>query len=235
MDGDFLTQTSLGRWVDRRRRAVRRAVAVLTGADGSSAVESAYARWAPIYDWVFTIPLVPGQKAAAAVANDLGGRLVEVGVGTGLSLPLYGRNLRVTGIDLSEPMLRRARERVQRETLGNVDGLHAMDATDMSFEAASFDVATVMYVVSVVPDPAAVMAEVERVVKPGGTVIIVNHFASASGILAAAERLLARFSEKLGWDPLFPRETILEATSMELVSESRHGPFGLFSMMVFRR
>lgn len=153
MDGDFLAQTSLGRWVDRRRRSLRNAIATLTGTGGGSAVESAYARWAPIYDWVFTIPLVPGQKAAAALANEIGGSLVEVGVGTGLSLPLYGRGLRVTGIDLSEPMLRRARERVEKKTLGNVDGLHAMDATDMSFEDASFDIATVMYVVSVVPDP----------------------------------------------------------------------------------
>jgi phosphatidylethanolamine/phosphatidyl-N-methylethanolamine N-methyltransferase len=237
METGFFPASRLRRWVDRRLRLARLAFSARgrTSSSSQTPVESAYARWAPVYDWVFTAPLVPGQRAAAAEANLHEGELLEVGVGTGLSLPFYSRALRITGIDLSRPMLRRARERVARKRLDNVAGLRAMDATAMEFTDASFDVATVMYVVSVVPDPAEVMAEVERVVRPGGTVIIVNHFASERGVVAAAERFLARFAEKLGWDPLFPREKVLSNTSMTLEHESRHGPLGLFTMMVFKR
>ncbi|MCA1299336.1 class I SAM-dependent methyltransferase [Stappia indica] len=224
-------------WLRRTAARIQRKFRTLFTPDSASgsAVESAYARWAPIYDWVFTAPLVYGQRAAAREANRLSGTLLEVGVGTGLSLPLYSRKLTVTGIDLSEPMLERARQRVAREHLGNVAELQAMDASDLTYGEASFDLATVMYVMTVVPDPASVLAELERVVRPGGTVIIVNHFASERGVLAFAERLLARFSQTLGWDPLFRRERILEHTSMTLEHEERLGPLGLFTMMVFRR
>jgi phosphatidylethanolamine/phosphatidyl-N-methylethanolamine N-methyltransferase len=230
---DFFPVGRIRRFLDRLQRRLG-----IGGGDGltaAGAVESAYARWAPVYDWVFTAPLVAGQRAAAREANLHSGDLLEVGVGTGLSLPLYSRDHRITGIDLSKPMLERARDRVRRRKLKNVVALRAMDASAMDFPEARFDIATVMYVMTVVPDPSAVLEELERVVKPGGTVIIVNHFASESGVLAAAERFLARFAEKLGWDPLFPREKVLANTSMVLERESRHGPFGLFTMMVFRR
>ncbi|MBL6431818.1 MAG: hypothetical protein HPM95_14475 [Alphaproteobacteria bacterium] len=92
-----------------------------------------------------------------------------------------------------------------------------------------------MYVMTVVPDPETVLAELERVVRPGGTVIVVNHFASRSGLFAWIERGLARFAGKLGWDPLFERETVLDNTGMTLVHEERIAPFGLFTMMVFKR
>ena len=226
---DFLRASRLGRWLDRVFSSATR------GTGTRSDVESAYARWAPVYDWVFTAPLVFGQRAAARAANQLSGDLLEVGVGTGLSLPLYSRNLTVTGIDLSEPMLERARERVARKHLGNVAELRAMDAAGLDFPEGRFDVATVMYVMTVVPDPETVLAELERVVRPGGTVIVVNHFASRSGPFAWIERGLARFAGKLGWDPLFERETVLDNTGMTLVHEERIAPFGLFTMMVFKR
>lgn len=232
MSVEFFPVSRLRRLAERvaKRLGLARVAGLSTGS-----VESAYARWAPVYDWVFTAPLVFGQRAAAREANRLSGELVEVGVGTGLSLPLYGENLTVTGIDLSKPMLERARERVRRKKLKNVATLRAMDASEMDFDEARFDIATVMYVMTVVPDPSAVLKELERVVKPGGTVIIVNHFAADKGLLALIERGLARFASTLGWDPLFRRETVLDNTSMELVREERLGPLGLFTMMVFRR
>ncbi|WP_349357876.1 class I SAM-dependent methyltransferase [Stappia sp.] len=229
MTTDFFPVTRLRRWLDRILAPSARS------AGTHEDVESAYARWAPVYDWVFTAPLVFGQRAAARAANRLSGDLLEVGVGTGLSLPLYDRKLTITGIDLSKPMLKRAHERVARKGLDNVAGLHAMDAADMRFEDGQFDLATVMYVMTVVPDPAQVMAELERVVRPGGTVIIVNHFARERGLLAWIERGLARFAHKLGWDPLFRRETVLDNTTMTLEHEERLGPLGLFTMLVFRR
>jgi phosphatidylethanolamine/phosphatidyl-N-methylethanolamine N-methyltransferase len=211
---DFIRASRFGRWLERTFTSAPR------GAGTHSDVESAYARWAPVYDWVFTAPLVFGQRAAARAANRLSGDLLEVGVGTGLSLPLYNRNLTVTGIDLSEPMLERARERVARKHLGNVAELRAMDAAELTYPDDRFDVATVMYVMTVVPDPKAVLDELERVVRPGGTVIVVNHFASRSGLFSWIERGLARFAGKLGWDPLFERETVLDNTAMTLVQNS---------------
>ena len=229
MTSDLIALTRLRRWLERILPGDMRQL------DDHKAVESAYARWAPVYDWVFSAPLFAGQRSAAREANLHGGDLLEVGVGTGLSLPRYGRNLTVTGIDLSKPMLQRARERVLRKGLGNVADLRPMDASNLTFDDERFDLATVMFVMTVVPDPASVLAEVERVVRPGGTVIIVNHFAARTGPWSWIERMIARFSGALGWDPLFQRETVLDNTRMTLVREEKLAPLGLFTMMVFRR
>lgn len=220
-----------------RRRWERLAASLRRSGQRTSlaSVTSAYARWAPVYDVVFNAPLSFGRKKAVAEANLRQGKVLEVGVGTGLSLPDYSRQLTVTGIDISEEMLARARRRVADKGLGNVAGLQAMDAGDLAFGDASFDVAVVMYVMTVVPDPVAVLRELERVVRPGGTVVIVNHFASTKGLRAAFERGLAAFGSHLGWDPLFPKERILKNTQMPLVAEQSVAPFGLFSVLVFQR
>ncbi|NRG17584.1 class I SAM-dependent methyltransferase [Rhizobiales bacterium] len=207
---------------------------------GNSAVDldsvnAAYSRWAPFYDAVFTGPLYFGRRAAVREANHIGGTVLEVGVGTGLSLPDYREDVQVTGIDLSRDMLARAEERVRRKKLSNVAALRAMDAADMDFPDGAFDVAAVMYVMTVVPDPAAVFRELERIVRPGGKVIVVNHFAAKHGIRAWGERRLARWGKYLGWDPAFPRERLLAATRMKCVSDVSLPPFGLFSMLVFER
>lgn len=198
-------------------------------------VNSAYARWAPVYDTVFSLPLSFGRRAAVAEANRHSGRVLEVGVGTGLSLPAYGSQLSVTGIDVSKPMLARAQRRIATRRLDRVEALMAMDASAMGFADGGFDLAVVMYVMSVVPDPAAVLREIERVVRPGGTVIVVNHFSADHGIFAVAERLLARWGKSLGWDPLFPKSNVVSQTRMTLIDERPIAPFGLFTLMVFRR
>ncbi|MBA5775704.1 methyltransferase domain-containing protein [Stappia sp. F7233] len=219
------------RWESLVRRSPRR-----PGSHASlSSVTSAYARWAPVYDVVFNLPLSFGRKAAVAEANRTRGKALEVGVGTGLSLPDYDGRLTVSGIDISEDMLVRARRRVADRKLANIAELRAMDAGDLAYEDASFDVAVVMYVMTVVPDPASVLRELERVVRPGGTVIIVNHFASERGLRAVVERGLAAFGSRLGWDPLFPKERILKNTRMTLLSEKPVAPMGLFSVLVFQR
>lgn len=217
-------------WHDLAQGAGHRA-----GETSLASVNSAYARWAPVYDAIFDLPLAFGRKAAIREANKLCGDILEVGVGTGLSLPAYDARLSITGIDLSTEMLARARDRVARKRLDNVKALHAMDAGELALPDASFHGAVVMYVMTVVPDPAAVMAELERIVRPGGTVIIVNHFKKDRGLLAALERFIARWSKQLGWDPLFPKSRILDNTSMTLVSETQVPPLGLFSVLVFRR
>lgn len=198
-------------------------------------VRRAYRRWAPVYDSTFGRFVEAGVKEATRLINTFHGRVLEVGVGTGLALPHYKPHLRITGVDLSPEMLRRARERVQKEKLTNIDELVEMDATALDFPDASFDVSTAMYVMTVVPEPAKVMHELARVTKPGGHVVIVNHFSAAKGPRALIEKQLAGFADVLGWRPEFPVETILVSDKLSLRSRCELKPFGLFTLLHFTR
>jgi len=195
----------------------------------------AYSRWAPVYDWVFGKVFDAGRRAAVAVINARSVRLLEVGVGTGLTLPSYGPQLTVTGIDLSPEMLAVARKRVAEERLGNVEALIEMDATRLTFPDASFDTVAVMYTITVVPHPDAVMAEVERVLKPGGEALIVSHFASENGLYKTIEGWLTPITKKLGWRPDFPISRILGRPGLETVEVKSLSLLGLFSVARLRR
>ena len=130
-------------------------------------VAKAYGRWAPIYDLVFGSVFERGRKASIAAAERIGGRILEVGVGTGLSLPEYAWTNRLIGVDFSAPMLRRAKERVAEHRLTNVDGLAVMDAQHLGFQDGAFDVVVAQYVITVVPDPEATLDEFARVLGGG--------------------------------------------------------------------
>src|SRR5688572_13515474 len=159
------------------------------------AVKAAYRRYARIYDVVFGAVLQPGRRAVLeALRLRPGERVLEVGVGTGLSLPMYPESVKITGIDLSREMLDKARARVARRGLRNVEALLEMDAESMSFADASFDKVVAMYVMPVVRDPAAVLEEFHRVCKPDGEIYIVNHVKSDNRVIRAFEMGLARFS-----------------------------------------
>jgi phosphatidylethanolamine/phosphatidyl-N-methylethanolamine N-methyltransferase len=205
----------------------------------NSHVESAYARWAPIYDTVFTLTLRPGRMAAAEAINRLSGRVLDVGVGTGLELPMFGPQVQVTGIDLSEPMLRVAQKRVEERKLTNVEGLLVMDAMTLAFPDASFDAAVAPYVLTVVPEPERTLDEMARVVKPGGEIILVNHVATESGPIAWIEAWLAKRSDKLGWRPTFPwsilGDWIDRRTDLELIERRALAPLGLFTLVRLKR
>ena len=173
-------------------------------------VKAAYRRYAGVYDAVFGPVLQPGRKAVLeALKLSPGDRVLEVGVGTGLSLPLYPRDVRITGIDVSREMLEKARRRVARRHLANVEGLLEMDAERMSFADASFDKVVAMYVVSVVERPARLLEELHRVCKPDGEIYLVNHVRSDNRFVAAVEKSLARFSGKLGFHPDFELRDML--------------------------
>src|ERR1700757_4107663 len=151
-------------------------------------IARAYARWAPIYDFVFGAVFDRGRKAAVAAAERVGGRILEVGVGTGLSLPDYSSANRLVGVDLSAPMLRKAKARVAERQLGNVNGLAVMDARHLAFAEAAFDVVVAQYVITAVPDPEATLDEFARVVRPGGEIVLVNHLGAEAGLRQACER-----------------------------------------------
>jgi phosphatidylethanolamine/phosphatidyl-N-methylethanolamine N-methyltransferase len=199
------------------------------------AVRRAYARWAPVYDMTFGLIADAGRMRTVEHINRLSGHVLEVGVGTGISLSRYRPHLKVTGIDLSPEMLERARERVVRRRLKNVEAVLEMDASAMCFADSSFDVVVAMYVLTVVPDPAKVMAELERVCRPGGEVIIVNHFSQEHGVRGAVEKGMARFAGTLGWRPEFPVETLLGHDGLRLVDAQSLKPLGLFSMLRFTK
>jgi phosphatidylethanolamine/phosphatidyl-N-methylethanolamine N-methyltransferase len=199
------------------------------------AIRSAYRRWAPIYDNTFGRVAAEGRKHAVEFINRTRGRVLEVGVGTGLSLPAYARHLEIVGIDLSPEMLEKARDRVAEERLTNVTALLEMDASELAFENASFDTVVAMYVMTVVPDPEKVMRELARVCRPGGDVIIVNHFSAEEGMRGWVERRMAPFADMLGWRPVFDVDRVLVCDDLQLVDKRGLRPFGLFTMMRFRK
>ncbi|WP_372930248.1 class I SAM-dependent methyltransferase [Methyloceanibacter sp.] len=196
-------------------------------------VRHAYRRWAPIYDYTFGQVADAGRKHAVRIINKRKGRVLEVGVGTGLSLPGYGEQLTVTGIDLSPEMLEKAQEKVTKKKLGNVDGLHEMDASALAFADESFDTVVAMYVMTVVPDPDKVMRELERVCAPGGEVILVNHFSQEEGVRGFLEKKLAPFADLIGWHAVFEVDRVLICNDLRLVERRSLWPIGLFTMLRF--
>ncbi len=199
------------------------------------AVKVAYRRWAPVYDHTFGRIAAEGRKHSVEIVNKQQGRVLEVGVGTGLSLPSYGKHLEIVGIDLSPEMLEKARERVAEENLTNVTGLHEMDAGELSFDSGSFDSVVAMYVMTVVPEPEKVMAELARVCRPGGEVILVNHFSQDDGMRGWVERRMAPFAEQLGWRPVFDVGRVMGCDDLKLVEQRALRPWGLFTMMRFQK
>ena len=199
------------------------------------AVRSAYRRWAPVYDHTFGRVAAEGRKHSVEIVNQGKGRVLEVGVGTGLSLPSYARRLEIVGIDLSPEMLEKARERVAEERLTNITALLEMDASELDFDDCYFDTVVAMYVMTVVPDPEKVMRELSRVCRPGGDVIIVNHFSAEEGMRGWVERRMAPFADMLGWRPVFDVDRVLVCDDLHLMDKRGLRPFGLFTMMRFRK
>jgi phosphatidylethanolamine/phosphatidyl-N-methylethanolamine N-methyltransferase len=205
----------------------------------NEAVAKAYDRWAPVYDLVFGPVFERGRMSAIAAAERVGGRILEVGVGTGISLPDYARGNRIYGVDISEMMLRKARERVAELRLDHVEGLAVMDAQKLEFPDESFDVVVAQYVVTTVPDPEATLDEFARVLKPGGEIVLVSRVGAEAGLRRSLERWFAPAARKLGWRTEFAweRYTAWAARThgVRLVERRAMPPFGHFSLIRFRK
>jgi len=203
-------------------------------------VEQAYDRWAPVYDLVFGGVFSKGRKAAIAATNRIGGRVLEVGVGTGISLPQYASQLRIFGTDISEAMLRKAKRRVTGLGLKNVEGLAVMDAEKLEFPDDSFDVVMAQYVVTAVPNPEAALDEFARVLRVGGELIILTRVSADAGMRRFIEQRLQPVVRPLGFrtaEFAWSRyaQWLAGAHRMELVERRPVPPLGHFSLVRIRK
>lgn len=200
-----------------------------------SAIRKTYRRYASHYDFVFGPIFRHGRKMALKLCEqEAGTRILEVGVGTGLSLPDYSPDCRVVGIDISPEMLRRAERRVSRKGLENVDGLYEMDAEFLDFPDDSFDVVMAMYVVSVVPHPERCINEMRRVCRPGGDIFILNHFASRHPVVRRLERGLTPLSNTLGFRPDLEIESLPDEPDFRQLGVRNANLFGYWKLVHYR-
>lgn len=200
-----------------------------------AAVKTSYKYWAPIYDYTFGLITRAGRRRVVDYVNQHQGRVLEIGVGTGLSLHRYRSHLEVTGIDVSPDMLDKARRKVAEKGLAHVTRISEMDARALAFPDDHFDMVIAMYVISVVPEPEKVMAEMARVCKPGGEVLIVGHFARETGFLALLERLFAPLANVIGWHSDFDMSRVMGERRLEPVGRQSVDPIGLFTFLRQRK
>ena len=200
-------------------------------------LRKAYARWAPVYDLVFGALFDRGRRGAIAAAEQVGGRILEVGVGTGISLPGYSSKNRIIGIDLSEAMLRKAQQRVAALSLTNVEKLEVMDAEHLSFRDASFDVVVAAHVISTVPNPEAALDECARMLRPGGEIILLSRIGADAGLRRLVELFLQPIVRRLGWRAEFPWDRFARwmerRPDVRLIERRPMPPFGHFSLLRF--
>ena len=198
-------------------------------------VVQAYGRWAPVYDLVFGPVFRAGRRAAIDAAERAGGRILEVGVGTGLSLPSYSGNHVVVGVDFSAPMLQKARERVARLGLRHVEDLAVMDAEQLKFADNSFDVVVAQYVVTAVPNPERALDEFARVVRPGGEIVITSRVGAEAGLRGRIEKSLMPVTSRLGWRTEFPWARYVDWAAarpdISLIERRPIPPLGHFSLI----
>jgi len=199
------------------------------------AIQKTYRRWAPVYDLAFGRITQGGRILAARHVNAQGGSVLEVGIGTGLALSYYDTKVQVTGIDLSAEMLRAAELRAGKLGLPNVAALHQMDARAIDLPDASFDHVAAMHIMSVVPEPERVLDEMVRLCRPGGSVMIANHFAGRAEGWSLVERLAAPLANLLGWHSDFAIDRVLGHPGLKLVEQTQVRPFGLMTYLRFRR
>lgn len=209
--------------------------------DGATTVlmRKAYARWAPIYDLVYDKLTEPAARAAVDAAVACGPKVLEAGVGTGLSLGYYPRHAEVYGVDLSEDMLRRAQDKVEKRGLSHVKSLQVMDVTRLGFPDEMFDAVTAQFIITLVPEPEVALSEFARVLKPGGEIVLANHWGQPAGPVATLEELAAPVAKAIGWSSSFKAARVEEwarrTGNMEVVELRSLFPMGFFKLMRIKK
>ncbi|MGQ0667178.1 MAG: methyltransferase domain-containing protein [Nitrospiraceae bacterium] len=194
-------------------------------------IERVYTSYAGFYDQIFGKVFHEGRESAIRNLNvQPNEHILEVGVGTGLALPMYPRHCRIVGIDLSQGMLAKAKERAQAHRLTHVQ-LHRMDAGAMDFGDDSFDTVVAAYVVTAVPDYRKVVNEMIRVCRPGGRIIMLNHFSNGNKVIAAVEKVISPLTKHLGWRTDLSLNTVLEGTSLQVASKKKVNPLRLWALV----
>jgi len=200
-----------------------------------TSIRKAYRFYAPFYNTIFGRIVAEGRREAVnAFPQEPGDRILEIGVGTGLSLPLYSSDVAVSGIDLSPEMLAIARKRYPSSEFPQVRELLEMDAENLEYPDDYFSGSVAMHVASVVPDPAAMMREMFRVTRPGGPVLVVNHFTSNQAFMRKFERKMTPFSKKLGFRPDFSLENFVESAGASPESVRGVNFRGFWKLLEFR-
>jgi phosphatidylethanolamine/phosphatidyl-N-methylethanolamine N-methyltransferase len=211
----------------------------MAGEIDNATVAKAYARWAPVYDKVFGKVFERGRRESIAAAERIGGRILDVGIGTGISLIDYKRTNRIVGVDYSEAMLRKAHERVRDQKLSHVDALAVMDAQRLGFADRYFDAVVAQYVITTVPDPEKTLDEFVRVTRVGGEIILVNHLGAEAGLRRKFEQGFAPVARRLGWRPEFGWDRLARWAEkhggVRVVERKPMPPLGQFSLIRFER
>lgn len=190
-----------------------------------------YSQFIPAYEAFW--PLVIRRrifKSIEMLQIPPGAKVLEVGIGTGISMPAYPRHAEVTGIDLSEEMLAEAQRKISREGWNHIRVM-PMNAEHLEFPDQSFDFVTAFHVVSVVSNPRAMMAEISRVLRPGGRVLIVNHFRSENPLIANMVDKADPVTQHLGWRTNLGRSEVLHEMPLEVESEYKSWPLSLFTVL----
>ena len=209
--------------------------------DGSTQalMRKAYARWAPIYDIFYDKLTEPTARAVVKAAMACGPKVLEAGVGTGLALGYYPAEAEVHGVDLSEDMLRRAQDKVEKRGLSHVRSLQVMDVTRLGFPDESFDAVTAQFIITLVPEPETALDEFMRVLKPGGEIVLANHWGQPSGPIAALEELASPVAKAIGWSSAFKAARVedwaRQTGRMEVVELRSLFPVGFFKLMRIRK
>ncbi|THJ22850.1 MAG: methyltransferase domain-containing protein [Nitrospira sp. CG24E] len=194
-------------------------------------IERVYTSYAKIYDRIFGKVFHEGRQSIIQNLNaQPHEKILEVGVGTGLALPMYPRHCQIVGIDFSEGMLDQAKQRAAEHRMDHVQ-LHRMDAGAMEFKDDSFDTVVAAYVVTAVPDYRKVVSEMIRVCRPGGRIIMLNHFSNDNKAIAAIEKVLSPITKNLGWRTDLALHTVLEGTPLHVARKQSVNPFRLWALV----
>lgn len=211
----------------------------MTDGATTALMRKAYARWAPIYDLVYDKLTEPAARAAVNAAVACGPKVLEAGVGTGLSLGYYPEHAEVYGVDLSEDMLRRAQEKVDKRGLAHVKSLQVMDVTRLGFPDEMFDAVTAQFIITLVPEPEVALTEFARVLRPGGEIVLANHWGQPKGPIASLEELASPVVKAIGWSSAFKASRVeawAHATGrMDVVELKPLFPGGFFKLMRIRK